>query len=449
MASIGLVTDQIKKDPARLLKDLPIREACLHLNYRERALDPATTVALFIRQVIDGNCSCAAIRHHSDRSFTPQAYCEARQRLPLAVLQTLGRNVRDLAGAWRGSKELFLTRRVFVIDGSSFSMPDTPPLQEHFGQPPAQKKGCGFPVAHLLALFDVNSGMLMDAIASPLRTHDLRHAAKMHPMMRQGDLLLGDTGFCSYTHFALLLQAKLHALMPNHQCRIVDFTPNRPFVRTEEVTDENRHLPRSRWIKSLGEDDQLVEWYKPQNAPKYMSQEQFDALPRSIVVRELRRRVWREELNGWTELVIVTTLVDPELDPAEKLVELRLRRWTVEVNLRHLKTTMGLEVLKCRSVEGIQKELAVFALVYNAVRLLMLDAAARQKTTADRVSFKDVLRWLSVAREGQPMPRFVVNPRRNDRVEPRAVKRRPKEYDRLNRPREEMRNTLKNQAKAA
>jgi len=82
---------------------------------------------------------------------------------------------------------------VFVIDGSSFSMPDTPQLQEHFGQPPAQKKGCGFPVAHLLALFDVNSGMLMDAIASPLRTHDLRHAAKMHPMMRQGDLLLGGT----------------------------------------------------------------------------------------------------------------------------------------------------------------------------------------------------------------------------------------------------------------
>src|SRR5438477_3367407 len=175
----------------------------------------------------------------------------------------------------------------------------------------------------------------------------------MHPLMREGDLLLGDTAFDSYTHFALLLQAKLHGLMPNHQCRIVDFTPNRPFVRTEEVTDETRDLPRSRWIKSLGEDDQLVEWFKPKNVPKYMSKQEYAALPQSIIVRELRRRVWREESNSWTELVIVTTLLDPVAYPADKLVELRMRRWTVEVNLRHLKTTMGMEVLKCKTVEGV------------------------------------------------------------------------------------------------
>src|SRR5439155_5653466 len=137
-----------------------------------------------------------------------------------------------------------------------------------------------------------------------------------------------------------------HVLTPNHQCRIIDFTPDRPFLRTEagEVTDENRHLPRSRWIKSLGEDDKLVEWLKPKQRPSYTSKEQFDALPKSIVVRELRRRVWREELGAWTELVIVTTLLDAQADPAGKLVELRMRRWTADVNLRHLKTSMGLEV---------------------------------------------------------------------------------------------------------
>lgn len=457
MASIAFVVDQIKKDPSRILDHLPVEQVCrqLHVDFRDRRLNPATTVGLLVRQVIAGNCSCAAVRHHDGGggAFTPQAYCKARQRLPLAVLQTLCRELCDRAregGRRRPGAELLPGQRVFVIDGSSFSMPDTPELQRHFGQPGAQKPGCGFPVAHLLAMFDLETGMLVEAVASPLRTHDLRHAAsRMHPLMGKGDLLLGDTGFCSYTHFALLLQAGLHGLMPNHQRRIVDFTPRRPFVGPEEVTDQNRHLPRSRWVRSLGADDQLVEWFKPGQRPAYLSKEEFDTLPESIVVRELRRRVWRAERACWTELVIVTTLLDAGAYPAGTLVDLRLQRWTVEVNLRHLKTTMGLEVLKCKTVKGVGKELAAFVLVYNAVRLLMQEAARRQETTPDRISFTDVLSWLSVAGPGRPMPVFVVNPHRPGRIEPRAVKRRPKEYDRLNRPRDQMRKTLINSGKSA
>lgn len=347
------------------------------------------------------------------------------------------------------AQDLFLTHRVFVVDGSTFSMPDTPQLQQEFGQPGGQKKGCGFPAAHLLAMFDVNTGMLIEAIASPMRTHDLSKVAQMHPQLREGDLLLGDTAFSSYTHFALLLQAKLHGLMPNHQRRLVDFTPGRPFVREAEVADESKGLPRSRWIKSLGQDDQRVEWFKPQERPKYMSKEQYDALPESIVVRELRRWVYRPELESWVELTIVTTLLDEQAYPAKKLIELRLRRWQVEVNLRHLKTTMGLEVLKCKTVDGVRKELAAFALVYNLVRLLMLEAAARQTTQPDRISFADVLGWVRVARPGAPMPRFTINSRRPDRIEPRARKRRPKKYALLNRPRQQMRNALKQRAKEA
>ena len=447
MASIGFAVEQIKKNPAQLLDRLPVREVCFQLgvSFRDRCLDPATTVALFIKQIIDGNSSCARVRHRGDCRFSAQAYCKARQRLSLAVLQALCRRVCDEARDTHASEPgyLFLTHRVFVVDGSSFSMPDTPELQEAFGQSGAQKQGCGFPVAHLLAMFDVNTGMLIEAIASPMRTHDLKHVTQMHPRLRAGDLLMGDTAFGSYVHFALLLQANVHGLMPVHQCRIVDFTPDRPWVAQKDVTEETADLPRSRWIRSLGTEDQVVEWFKPKARPKHMSKEQYAALPDSIILRELRRRVYRPELQSWVELVIVTTLLDGKTYPAEKLVELRLRRWQVEVNLRHLKTTMGLDVLKCKTVDGVRKELAVFAIVYNHVRLIMLEAATRQRTEPDRVSFKDVLGWIGVARAGDPMPRFIVNARRRGRIEPRAVKRRPKEYDRLNRPRSEMRNALK------
>jgi len=435
------------------LDHLPVREVCALLgqDWRDRILDPTTLVGLFIRQIIHGNSSCTQVRHLGNRPFSAQAYCRARKRLPLAVLQTLCRRLCDAArqSVASDASHLFLTHRVFVVDGSSFSMPDTPELQNHFGQPGRQMRGCGFPVAHLLAMFDVNTGMLIEAIASPLRTHDLKHIARMHPHLRAGDLLMGDAAFGSYTHFALLLKANLHGLMPMHQCRIVDFTPDRPWVRQEEVTDQTADLPRSRWIRSLGREDQLVEWFKPMTRPTQMSKEQYAALPDSIILRELRRRVYRPELKSWVELVIVTTLLDENIYPARKLVELRLRRWQVEVNLKHLKTTMGMDVLKCRTVDGVMKELAVFTMVYNLVRLIMLEAAARQRTKPDSISFKDVLGWIGVARAGDPMPRFIINSRRSGRIEPRAVKRRPKEYDRLNRPRQVMRNALKKRAEIA
>lgn len=452
MASIAFIIGQIQQDPSRCLEHLPIREVCEELNlvFRERLLDPATTVALFIRQVLNGNRSCATVRHWGKGSFSPQAYCNARKRLPLEVLRRLSRRLCDAARRLTDEVDnLFLTHHVFVADGSSFSMSDTEELQAHFGQSGAQKKGCGFPVAHLLALFDLNSGMLSEAIVSPMRTHDLRHIAKMHPLMRPGDLLLGDTAFGSYAHFARLYQAQLHGLMPAHQNRIIDFTPQRPFAMPEKTDDQSKGLPRSRWIKSLGKDDQLVEWFKGPVAPDYMSQADYDALPASIIVRELRRNVYHPGLERWVELDIVTTLLDEKTHPPETLTQLRLRRWQVEVNLRHLKTTMGMEVLKCKSVEGVMKELAVFTLVYNLVRLLMLEAAARQKTRPDRISFKDVLSWIQFVRPGETMPRFVINHPRPDRLEPRAIKRRPKPYDRMNRPRSQMRNALKKQAQKA
>ena len=148
-------------------------------------------------------------------------------------------------------------------------------------------------------------------------------------------------------------------------------------------------------------------------------------------------------------LTMVTTLVDHETYPADELLELRLRRWDVETNLRHLKITMNMDVLRCKTERGVRKELAVFCLVYNLVRVVMLEAAQRQEVPVARVSFADALKWTRHARPGQTMPQLIVNPRRPDRVEPRCKKRRPKQYDLMNKPRDVLRKRLKNQGENA
>jgi hypothetical protein len=182
-----------------------------------------------------------------------------------------------------------------------------------------------------------------------------------------------------------------------------------------------------------------------------MSREQYDALPDSITVREIRRRV-RLGKGGRggrrITVTIITTLLDPLLYPADELIELRLRRWDVETNLRHLKTTMGLDVLRCKTEAGVRKELAVFCLVYNLVRVVMLQAADRQRVPVSRISFADALHWMRHARACDRLPDLVINPLRPNRIEPRCRKRRDKQYDLMNKPRRVLRKALQTRSKS-
>ena len=145
-------------------------------------------------------------------------------------------------------------------------------------------------------------------------------------------------------------------------------------------------------------------------------------------------------------VTLVTTLLEVDLYPADALAELYQMRWQVETTLRHLKQTMGLDVLHCQRLAGVMKALTVFALVDNLVRVVMLAAAQRQGVALERISVIDAMRWLSTARPGEPLPPLVINPHRPNRVEPRAVKRRPKPYPLLTKPRHEARNALKQQS---
>ena len=236
----------------------------------------------------------------------------------------------------------------------------------------------------------------------------------------------------------------MHAVFRIHQKHIVDFTPGRPHVEPGTGGRKgHKGQPRSGWLQQLGEYDQLVHWLKPLAGPQWMEAEQFAHLPERLEVRELQYRVQRKGFRV-TKITLVTTLLDATLYPVEALAQLYYARWGIETNFAHLKTTMGLDVLKCKTVDGVLKELIVFALIYNLVRLVMSQAARRQQVAIDRISFIDAARWLAAARDDESLSWLVVNPHRPYRYEPRVRKRRPKQYPLMQKTRQTLRRSLAN-----
>jgi hypothetical protein len=445
MVTILPALRQVREDLVELLERREVERICRELEYawRDRRLDPYTTLHLLILQVVNRNTAMTHLPHLSGERFTASAYCQARQRLPVTVIQRL---VDSFTHGIEQSTEvpLWHGHRVALIDGSGFSMPDTPELQSHFGQPGGQKPGCGFPVAHMLALMDGKAGFLYDVVISPLRTHDMKHAADLHPRLSTGDVVVGDRGFCSYAHLALLSQANLHGVLRVHQRQIIDFRPHR---RSAGEAAGSGH-PTSRWVQRLGHWDQQVRWRKPQSRPKWMTEEAFVELPEEILVREIRYRIHDPGCRV-REVTLVTTLLDPQCYPAAEIIRLYGLRWQIEVDLRDLKITLGMDVLKGHKVETVTKEALVFSLVYNLVRLVAVKAATRQRVDPHRISFIDALRWLQPSKPKTSLPELVVNPERPGRVEPRCIKRRPKQYPLMNRPRNELRKRLKKRRHAA
>jgi len=227
----------------------------------------------------------------------------------------------------------------------------------------------------------------------------------------------------------------LHGIFRAHQQLIIDFTRGRPHVVPGRgKSDRHTGKPRSEWIESLGSLDQIVEWFRPEAIPAWLTAEAWAALPATLRVRELRYTLARPGFRVRTA-TLVTTLLDAQRYPKEKLAEAYGLRWTIETAFDHLKTTMQMDVLRCQTVRGIEKELTMFLLVYNLVRMTVLQAAQRQGVPPQRISFVDALRWLATAKPGDELPDLVVLPLRPGRVEPRVRKRRPKEYDLMKKPR--------------
>ena len=252
---------------------------------------------------------------------------------------------------------------------------------------------------------------------------------------------MGDTAFASYAHLALLLRRNIHGVFRIHQRQLVSFRRDRKLVGPQPKGTVATHA-NSRLIRKLGKYDQVVEYLKPGPRPKWLSKPDCDALPDTIIVRELR--YFTRLKGGRTRVVtLVTTLLDPDDHPAVALAKLFWRRWGIETNLGHLKTTMKMDMLHCKTVAGVRKELAIYALVYNLTRLVMLKAADQQQARVERVSFVDALCWLADAcQDKRPPLQLIINPDRPNRHEPRVKKRRPKQYDLMMLPRHQLRKRL-------
>jgi hypothetical protein len=256
-------------------------------------------------------------------------------------------------------------------------------------------------------------------------------------MLGPGDLLVGDRGFCSYVHLAMLHLRGVAGLFRMHQRQIVDFRPGRGRPRRKG----RRGRPRSRVVRRLGKHDQVVEWVKPERRPKWMAMlaGRFDALPARLHVRELRYHL-KGRGRRTRVVTIATTLLDPGLYPKGEVAQLYGLRWSVETHFGELKTTLRMRRVKSQTPDGVRKELAVYCLVYNLVRAVMLRAAERQGTTPDRVSFTDALRWLlCAATPGEEVTSLVINPRREGRHEPRVIKDLQDTYRKMTLPRRQMR----------
>ena len=438
MRSISEIVKQFKRHWTQQLSSESIEAVCRECNQQwiRFLLNPVTTIQLLLLQVMHGNTACTELPHLSRLNFTAAAYCRARMRVKLEVLQRLLERCVKTAATQTNDAGRWFGRRVFFVDGSSFSMSDTPSLQAHFGQPGGQRKGCGFPVAHWLVMMHMSTGMITRMLTSPLRTHDMKRVTELHPELQSSDVLVADRGFCSYPHLCLLIARGVDALFRVHQQTIVDFTIGRAHaVPTKGKSARRKGLPRSKWIRRLGINDQIVQWFKnPQSKPVWMSDEQFTSLPDYITVRELRYQVHKKGFRV-KQVTLVTTLLDDQIFSLSQLADLFRRRWEIETNFAHMKTTMNMHILKCHTVDGVLRELHAFALIYNLVREVMQQAANRQGVPMTRISFIDALRWLKSANEGDQLSNLVVLPHRPDRYEPRVKKRRPKNYRLMNKPR--------------
>jgi hypothetical protein len=437
------ILDRLRQDLVQVLSPESIRSACQQAGHRwrNRELDPVATVMLFLLQILHGNTACEHVVHFGQWAFTASAYCKARRRLPLRVLQILVEQVAAKLRCATSMSATWLGRRVWIIDGSSFSMSDVPELKNHFGQPAGQRPGCGFPVAHWVALFDLATGMLLRVAAGPMRSHDLAKTPEAEADVAPGDVVLGDRGFCSYAHIATLLARGVDGVFRLHQKQLVDFTPGRAHAKKGDRSIHSLGVPRSRWVRSNGKQDQVVVWFKPDRKPKWMTDEQFAALPPEITVRELRYQVSTPGFRV-REITLVTTLLDPQIYPKAELAELYRRRWQVELNFRHMKISMKMDVLRCKTVDGVMKELTMFTLAYNLIASVRSESASRQSVAVDRVGFVDAIRWLTNPEPGGELGQILINPSRPDRVEPRVRKRRPKQFPLMKEPRKVLRNRL-------
>jgi hypothetical protein len=409
---------------------------------------PLATVRMLLAQALDPDPSLrqAVSRLLAERaaaelgpiSAATGAYSQARGRLPEGVLARLARDVgRELLGrapaAWR-----WKGRDVKIADGTTVSMPDTPANQEAWPQPPHERPGLGFPLARLTVVFSLAVGTVLDAALGPCRGKGTGETAlfrSLHDCLGPGDVVLSDRYFCSYFEVALLRELGVDAVMRLHQRRPVDFRRGR----------------------RLGKDDHVVVWAKPKR-PEWMDEATYRRLPDTLKVRQVRLRVAEEGFRTKT-IVVATTLLEPDGASRRDLTDLYRMRWQAELDLRSLKETLRLGILRGKTPAMVRKEIWSHFLAYNLIRTVLAQAAQEHQLLPRELSFKGAVQTLlafaphvALARRAD-LPGLARRIRaalaqhrvgdRPDRYEPRARKRRYDNYQHLRMPRAEAKARLR------
>jgi|TARA_B100000315_G_scaffold145453_1_gene134378 hypothetical protein len=405
--------------------------------HRERQYPPTMTLAMFLGQTLsaDGSCQNAVDEAVVNQllSGLPVAsahtggYCLARQRLPLAMVSTLARQSGTLLGEHTPKAWLWRGRQVKLVDGTTVSMPDTEENQACFPQHGQQASGVGFPLARLVGVMSLATGAVLDVAMGPYQgkgTGEYGLFRRLKNAFVEGDIMLADSYFCSYFLIADLQARGVDVLFEQHGARHTDFRAG----------------------ERVGTRDHIVHWSKPLVRPNWMSREQYRSYPDEITVREVK--VGKK--------VLVTTFLSPKKTSKHMLDQLFQQRWQVELDLRNIKTTLGMEALSCKTPEMCEKEMWVYMLAYNLIRLLMAEAALQAGVLPRQLSFKHTLQiwvawsgrqFLSDAKEDTRTLFILIAQirvgNRPGRVEPRAVKRRPKPYPRLKISRQEARENIR------
>lgn len=384
--------------------------------HRERLYPPPVTLAMFMQQALDADGSCQKVVNGwavqragcglKPGSTRTGAYCRARARLPLSMVSGLARETGWQLHAkarrqwrWRG-------RSVKLVDGTGISMPDTDENQARYPQPSTQAPGVGLPLARLVVVLCLATGAALDAAIgahSGKGSGELSLFRSLAANFTPGDVMLADALYCNYFLIATLARAGVDVLFEQNGSRITDFRRGKP----------------------LGARDHLVVWPKPAR-PQWMTHEQYREFPDELQVRETKT----------DHQILVTTLLAHRKVGKADLAQLYALRWNVELDLRNIKTTMGMEVLHCQTPEMNEKELWVHLLAYNLIRLLMAQAAHEAGVDPRSLSFKHTsqlwTQWSArgLAANGELFAMIAQSKvgHRPGRIEPRQRKRRPKPY---------------------
>lgn len=409
------------------------------VRFRHRLYTPLVTIWTFLYQVLapDQSCRAAVARFlallclagEGLASAVTGSYCKARQRLSELLVADLARSSGEDLDRQVPTTGLLNGRPIKLADGTTLSMPDTPANQKTYPQQPGQKEGLGFPILRLVGLISLSCGAVLNVAMAPYsgkRTGETSLLRKLLDYLHTGDILLADAIFSNYWTIALLLAIGVDFVGRHDNKRKIDF----------------------RTGQRLGRYDHIVQWHRPQQ-PAWMSKRLYGSLPETLTIREMKVEV-RQKGFRCRHLLVTTTLLDAQLYSEEDVAMAFRARWNAELDLRSIKQVMQMDVLRCKSPAMVRKEIWMHLLAYNLIRKLMAQAALAAGCCPRDISFKGTLQTLvAFAMVGWSCPgrrnalyaavlRAVATHRVNDRpdrIEPRAVKRRPKKLVYLNEPR--------------